>query len=86
MAESLTIKGDHLYVSFLNEFDHQMDSDFEEKLVPVNPEFSNDNAFKKDIQLTFDENLINNQFQALFNANRVISLQETVIGWLPDMV
>jgi hypothetical protein len=49
LAESLSIKGDHLLASFLNEFDHQIDSDFEEKLVPVNPEFSNDNTFKKDV-------------------------------------
>jgi hypothetical protein len=37
LAESLSIKGDHIYASFLNEFDHQMDSDFEERLVTVNP-------------------------------------------------
>ncbi len=83
LAESMKISGDHLYTSFLNEFDHQMDSDFEERLVNVNPRFSEENDFKKDVQLTFDENVINNQFQALFNSNRVFSLQETVIGWLP---
>ena len=86
LAESLSIKGDHVYASFLHELDHQMESDFEEKLVSVNPTFSEDNEFKKDVQLTFDENLINNHFQALFNSNKVISLQETIIGWLPDQV
>jgi len=84
LAESLKIQGDHVLASFLHELDHPMDSDFEEKLVPVNPSFSEANDFKKDVQLVFDENLINNHFQALFNANRVISLMETVIGWLPD--
>lgn len=34
--------------------------------------------------MTFDENLVNNQLIALFNANKVISLQETIISWLPD--
>lgn len=61
LAESLRIEGDNLYASFLNEFDHQLDSDFEESLVTVNPQFSDSNDFKKDVQLTFDENVINNQ-------------------------
>ena len=70
----MSIKGDHVYASFLNEFDHQLDSDFEERLVNVVPEFSDGDEFRKDIQLTFDENLINNYFVALFNGNRVLSL------------
>ena len=51
-----------MHASFLQELDHPMDSDFEEKLVPVNPTFSEDNEFKRDVQLIFDENLINNYF------------------------
>jgi hypothetical protein len=51
-----------------------MDADFEEKLVVVNPSFSDANDFKKDVQLTFDENLVNNHFQALFNSNKAISV------------
>jgi hypothetical protein len=86
LAESMNIKGDHIYASFLNEFDHQLDSDFEEKLVTVNPEFSNENEFFKDVQLTFDENVINNHLQALFNNNKVISMKSTIIGWLPDQI
>lgn len=60
LSESMKLHGDHIYVSFLNEFDHAIESDFEERLVNVQPEFSNDNEFKKDVQLTFDENIINN--------------------------
>lgn len=37
LAESLKLHGDHIYVSFLNEFDHLMESDFEETLVNVQP-------------------------------------------------
>lgn len=84
LAESLRIEGDNLHASFLNEFDHQLESDFEESLEIINPTFSNSNDFRKDVQLTFDENVINNQLQALFNSNRVISLQETLISFLPD--
>jgi hypothetical protein len=49
LAESLQIKGDHVYASFLQELDHPMESDFEEKLVAVNPTFSDENEFKRDV-------------------------------------
>ncbi len=84
LTEPMAIKGDHVYASFINEFDNTVETDFEESLVTVKPEFSNSNEFRKDVQLTFDENLINNQLVGLFNSNKVISLQETVISWLPD--
>ncbi len=84
LTEPMSIKGDHVYASLINEFDNTVDTDFEESLVNVKPEFSNANEFRKDVQLTFDENIINNQLVGLFNTNRVISLQETVITWLPD--
>jgi endo-alpha-1,4-polygalactosaminidase (GH114 family) len=84
LAESMRTEGDHLLVSFLNEFDHLIDADFEENLIAVDPKFSEENDFKKDVQLTFDENVINNQFQALFNSNRVISVQETLLSLMPD--
>lgn len=84
LTEPLQIKGDHIYGSFINEFDNFPDSDFEEKLNVIKPEFNTENDFKKDVQLTFDENLVNNQLIALFNTNKVFSLQETVISWLPD--
>jgi hypothetical protein len=80
----MSIKGDHIYASLINEFDNLMETDFEESLTLVKPEFSNSNDFKKDVQLTFDENIINNQLIGLFNANKVISLMETIITWLPN--
>jgi len=84
LTEPLQIKGDHIYGSFINEFDNLAESDFEENLEIIKVEFNNENEFKKDVQLTFDENIINNQMIGLFNSNKVISLQETIISWLPD--
>jgi len=84
LIEPMEIKGDHVYGSFLNEFDTFVESDFEDKLVLVKPEFSNSNEFKRDVQMTFDENLINNQLLSLFNNNKVYSLFETIIYWIPD--
>ena len=82
----MKIKGDHIYASFLNEFDHVVESDFEERLVSVQPEFSQENSFRKDVQLTFDENLINNILLGVFSSNKVISIQSLVISWLPESI
>lgn len=70
----MQIKSDHIYGSFINEFDNLLETDFEESLTLVKPEFSNSNEYRKDVQLTFDENIINNQLIGLFNANKIISL------------
>jgi hypothetical protein len=86
LTEPMQIKGDHIYGSFINEFDNFPESEFEENLEIIKPDFNNDNEFKKDVQLTFDENLINNQLIALFNGNNIFSMQETIISWLPDNV
>jgi hypothetical protein len=60
LTEPMQIKGDHVYASFINEFDNLAETDFEESLEIIKPEFNNDNDFKRDVQLTFDENIINN--------------------------
>lgn len=41
LTEPMQIKGDHIYSSFINEFDNTVETDFEESLVTVKPEFSN---------------------------------------------
>ena len=60
LTEPMAITGDHVYASLINEFDNTVDTDFEESPVIVKPDFSNSNEFRKDVQLTFDENIINN--------------------------
>lgn len=75
LAESWKFQGDYIVGQFINEFDHQLDpSDFEKQLVKAKPSFSNDNAFKKDLQFTFDENVINNVLLALFNSKKTYSM------------
>lgn len=60
----MELRGDYLYASFINEFvtkKYELDYSYlEEKLKPIESSFSNDNSFRKDIQFTFDENIINN--------------------------
>ena len=85
LSEPMKLHGDYLHASFINEFDHNIDySDMEERLVPVKSSFSDANDYKKDVQFIFDENLVNNHFLGYFNVNKVISLTELVMGWIPD--
>lgn len=85
LSESMKIKGDYVHVSFLNEFDHVDQSDFETKPRHVNPTFNTENKdFAKDLQIIVDENYANNQFLGLFNTKQSFSLTETLMKWVPD--
>lgn len=85
LADSMKFQGDYIVADFQNEFDTYFDlQDFEKQLVVANPTFSNKNDFKKDLQITFDENLINNHMMALFNSKKVYSLMELLMELTPD--
>ena len=53
-------------------------------MIIAKPTFSNENEFRKDLQITFDENLINNHLVALFNSKKVYSLMEAIMELTPD--
>lgn len=85
LSDSLKFQGDYIVANFQNEFDTWIDlSDFEKQLIIAKPTFSNENEFRKDLQITFDENLINNHLVALFNSKKVYSLMETIMEITPD--
>lgn len=52
----------------------------------VKPTFSNANDFKKDIQLTVDENLVNHFLMGLFYSKRTYSLIETFLKNTPGEI
>lgn len=84
LSESLKFQGDSVQASFINEFDTGLDySEFEKQLVSVKPTFSNSNDFKKDIQLTVDENLVNHFLMGLFYSKRTYSLLEEFLKNTP---
>jgi hypothetical protein len=49
LTEPMQVKGDHVYGSFINEFDNLAETDFEENLEVIKVEFNNDNDFKRDV-------------------------------------
>lgn len=80
----MKFQGDYIVSSFINEFDTGLDySDFEKQLVTVQPQFSNANDFKRDIQMTLDENLINHFLMGLFYSKKVYSLTELFLELTP---
>lgn len=55
----MSMKGDYILVSFMNEFENLDHNDFENALREIKPSFSDDNEYKKDLQIIIDENYIN---------------------------
>jgi hypothetical protein len=85
LSESLKFQGDYVVASFINEFDSSLDySDFEKQLVTANPQFSNANEFRRDVQMTVDENLINHFLMGMFYAKKVYSLTDLLLHLIPE--
>lgn len=45
--------------------------------------FSDEDDFMRDVQIVIDENYVNDYFLNLFHSSEVISLTETLSGYLP---
>lgn len=57
----MQIKGDYVQATFMNEFGGSVvQEDFEFSLREVKESYSEDNEFKKDVQIIIDENYLNN--------------------------
>ena len=84
LSESLKFQGDYIQASFINEFDSGVDySEFEKQLVQVKPTFSSDNEYKKDVQVTIDENLVNHFLMGFFYSQRSYSLLQEFMKRIP---
>ncbi len=66
LSESMQVKGDYILASFLNEIENVDHAEYKIPLRQIKSTFSEDNAFKKDMQIVFDENYINHIFLGLF--------------------
>ena len=70
-------------MGIISELDVDHD-EFKEKLRKISPEFSQDSKFQKDVQLIFDENLINHLLLALHYSSKPISLRELLLSLIPE--
>lgn len=48
------------------------------------PQFSNSNEFKRDVQMTIDENLINHFLMGMFYSKKVYSLTDILLHLAPE--
>jgi hypothetical protein len=79
----MQLTDDYLEVGIISELDVDHD-EFKEKLRRVEPKFSEAPEDLKDVQMIFDENLINHLLLALHHNSKVISLRELLLSWIPQ--
>ena len=68
-------------ISELHDVDH---GEFKDKLRRISPDFNENNEFKQDFQVIFDENLINHALLALHYNTKVFSLREILLSLIPE--
>ena len=79
----MQLTDDYLEVGIISELDVDHD-EFKEKLRRVEPKFSEASEDLKDVQMIFDENIINHLLLALHHNSNVISLRELLLSWIPE--
>ncbi len=84
LAEPMEIKGDYIHAVFVNEFDGLDHAEFEKPLRKIDSTFSQENKFRKDVQVVFDENVVNHQFLGLFYKVNMLSVTEQLMKLVPD--
>ena len=83
LSEKMELTTNYLNVGIISELDVDHD-EFKEKLRKISPEYSEDSSYQKDVQLIFDENLVNHLLLALHHSSKPISLRELLISIIPE--
>jgi hypothetical protein len=83
LSDHMQLSQDYLEVGIISELDVDHD-EFKEKLRRVIPLFSQDPEFEKDVQMIFDENMINHLLLALHHSSKPISLRDLLLSWIPE--
>ena len=84
LSETMNLKGDHVLVNYLTEFEGKDMSDLAKSMRNIKPKFSDDQSFLRDVQVTVDENYINHLLFQMFYKQKTYSATEALISILPD--
>lgn len=84
LSETMSLKGDHVLVNYLTEFEGADMSDLAKSMRNIKPKFSDDQHFLRDVQVTVDENYINHMLFQMFYKQKTYSATEALISVLPD--
>ena len=79
------ISEDYLEIMFKTKFEGSVLTEFSEKL-RAGPElkFTEEDTFKRDVQVVFNENYVNEYFLHLFHSKEMISLTEVMMAAIPE--
>ena len=84
MTQSVQIQEDYFSGVFTTKIGGSEVSGFADTLRRIqNLPFSDDEDFMRDVQIVIDENYVNDYFLNLFHSSEVISLTDTLSGYLP---
>merc|ERR1719183_2629247 len=76
LSETMALKGDHIVVSYMTEFEGKDLNTLSRKMRHTRPEFSTDQEFMRDVQVVIDENYVNYHLFTAFYADKPFSLTE----------
>jgi hypothetical protein len=79
----MMLTNDYLEVGIMSELYDVDHDDFKDKLRRVNPSFSDHPDFKQDVQMIFDENLLNHVLLALYTETKIYSLRDLITSMIP---
>ena len=84
LTQSVQIQEDYFSGVFTTKIGGSEVSGFADTLRRIqNLPFSDDEDFMRDVQIVIDENYVNDYFLNLFHSSEVISLTDTLSGYLP---
>jgi len=79
----MKLTDDYLEVGIISELDVDHE-EFKEKLRRIEPQFSEAPEDLKDVQMVFDENIINHLLLAFHHNSKVISVRQLLLNWIPE--
>lgn len=84
MSETITLDNDYVVMQYLTEFQGADLSHIEHKLRNINPTFSTEQAYMRDLQMTVDENYLNSILFNMFYNKKTYSLTEALLEMMPE--
>jgi hypothetical protein len=83
LSDKIRIAEEHMEVGIISELEDVDHGEFHDKLRKVQPEFG-DGHERHDVQMIFDENLVNHLLLALHSSTKTYSLRELLVYLIPE--
>jgi len=84
LSETMSLDENHLLLSYHTDFEGKDLNLLKKSVRKVNPTFSNEPKFMKDVQMVVDENYINYMLFNLFETDKQYSITEYIFSMWPD--